>query len=335
MSISTARRLPAEWEPHLGTIVAWPGRAEVWGEHLDAGRHETLELVRAIARSEHVLLAVDPESKQSASPARGTNVTTVPIPLDDCWARDISPLFAIGASGLVAVDFEFNAWGGKFVPHRKDAMFGLGVSDALGIQREDVALVLEGGSITTDGQGTAVLVEDTVLGSNRNPGVTREAVEAILQSSLGLETFIWLPYGLLGDTDTDGHVDNVAVFVRPGSLLVQVAPSGRHEDAARLAVNRMVLQKARDAQGRQLSIIEVPWLPTSPFDNSRPCSYVNSYLTNDEVLVPTVGAPSDEQALAILGEAFGRTPRALPSAALSFGGGGPHCMAMNIPALAS
>jgi agmatine deiminase len=258
--------------------------------------------------------------------------------LDDCWARDISPIFCIssGNGALAAVDFRFNSWGGKFEPYDSDADFGLVLSQKMGFERTAVQLVMEGGSFTTDGRGTAIIVEPTILNDNRNPGKVKGDVETVLNQHLGIDTVIWIPFGLLGDTDTDGHVDNVAVFCAQGRIMVQVAPSSGHCDAERLATDLQILSRARDSSGRQLEIVEIPWLPVSQIDVSRPCSYVNVYPTNTDVLVPTVGSDSDELALEIISQAFcGRSAVAIPSSALSYAGGGPHCMTMQIPSYAA
>ena len=157
-------------------------------------------------------------------------------------------------------------------------------------------------------------------------------MEEILALTLGLNSIVWLPFGLLGDVDTDGHVDNVAVFCSPGRVLVQASPSATHPDAERLKQNLRILSKSRDSLGKSLELVEVPWLPTSPFDGSRPSSYVNSYPGNGAVYVPVVGETTDDAALELVSQALGkRPPVAAKSSALSIGGGGPHCMTMQIP----
>jgi agmatine deiminase len=335
MVTSMNSRWPAEWEPHALTIVAWPGRAAVWGDHLDAGRDETAHLVRLIAEHEPVLVAADPQQFNEVNTLfeGHSDVRVEPIRLDDCWARDISPLFVIRGLVTEAVNFRFNAWGGKFHPHTADTAFGATIASRLGIPLNPGSLVLEGGSISTDGAGTALIVETTVLGPARNPTITKADVEAILAEKLGIEVVVWLPFGLLGDTDTDGHTDNVAVFCGEGRILAQAPIGNGHPDDDRLRTNLGRLATHRDARGRQLDIVEVPWLPVSKIDSSRPCSYVNAYPVNGAVVVPIVGgAVSDDAALELISTAFGGlVPKALAANALSFGGGGPHCMTMQVP----
>ncbi len=325
---------PAEWEPHQSSLVAWPGRPEVWGPHLALGRRETLRLIAAIARTEPVVVAAPPDQAPLIrEQAGGLAVTVLEMPVDDCWARDIAPLFALSAAGEVtAVDFRFNAWGGKFHPFDADADFGRRVASTLGYSCVRSDLVLEGGSLSVDGMGTALLVQDTVLNDNRNPGWTREAVEDALHATLGVERVIWLPYGLLDDTDTDGHVDNVAVFVGPSTVLCQAPPTAAHPDHDRLVANLAVLKSARTATGSQLDLVEVPWLPVTPLAADRPASYVNTYLSNGQALVPVVGAPSDDAACRLIEHALPmRKVVPVPARALSYGGGGAHCMTMQIP----
>jgi agmatine deiminase len=334
---SRATRLPAEWERHAATIVAWPGRPSVWEDHLSLGQAETMQLIQRVTEAEPVIVAASPvhyrELARKLDSISGTTLVTVP--LDDCWARDISPVFTLSENreNPTAIDFRFNAWGEKFKPYSSDANFGQAFSEKLGFDRIAVELVMEGGSITTDGCGTAIIVEPTILNINRNPGIGKEEIEEIFSQYLGIETVIWIPFGLLGDTDTDGHVDNVVVFCGQGRIMVQVPPSPGHRDTKRLTANIEILTRARDSSGRQFEVVEVPWLPVSQIDASRPCSYVNVYPTNTSVLVPTVGTASDDLALELISEAFGgRSAIPILSNALSYAGGGPHCMTMQVPA---
>jgi agmatine deiminase len=291
--------------------------------------------VKAICRTEPVIVAAAPGHTASISHhVANLPVTILETPLDDCWARDIAPLFTLTTDGrIVAVNFKFNSWGGKFTPYDDDAEFGRRIAAALGHATLHPPLVLEGGAVSVDGAGTALLVEGTVLNDNRNPQWTRADVEELFDTYLGIDTVIWLPYGLLGDTDTDGHVDNVALFVGPSTVLCQVAPSSVHPDNHRLSQNRRILSRSRTSSGSQLDLIEVPWLPATPLDSARPASYVNVYLANHQALIPVVGARSDDQACSLLAEALpGKTVVPTPAKALFYAGGGPHCMTMQIPA---
>lgn len=335
------RRLPAEWEPHAGVIAAWPGRPSVWGPHLEAGRQELAELVRCLAASEVVHLAVpaaDVGSVLVRELQEHPGVRLLEVPLDDCWARDISPVFVEGAAtgALGAVDFVFNAWGDRFRPHDSDRAFGGRLATAIGVPCEGSPLVLEGGSISTDGRGTAVLVEPTILNPNRNPGWSVGDVESELRRRLGIERFIWLEAGLSEDTDTDGHVDNVAVFIRPGTILAQApAPGMASVDVAQMRRNLDTLGSSTDECGRSIEVVEVPWLPRSTISQSRPASYLNLCFTNGPLVVPTTGSADDPRFAELISRVLpGRALAWARSTALAFGGGGPHCMTMQVPACA-
>jgi agmatine deiminase len=335
MATSTpSRRLPGDWEQHRATVVAWPGRPSVWGPNLAQGRDETAHLIRSIARTEDVLIAVDPWHTDTLPADLRSHPRVLPLhlPLDDCWARDIAPMFVLDPQPI-AVDFGFNAWGGKFSPYDNDNALGARLTHALEMNYEHADLVLEGGSITTDGAGTAIIVEPTVVNPNRNPGLSRSEVEEALRDTLGLTHVIWLPYGLLDDTDTDGHVDNVAVFVDPTTVLAQAPPSRHHPDAARLRANLAILEQARTADGRQLTVATVRPLPASRLDPARPSSYINIYPCTGQVLVPTVGdVKDDDEVGSLLTSLFPtRTISFTPADAIAYGGGGPHCMTMQIP----
>jgi agmatine deiminase len=257
----------------------------------------------------------------------GSNVSVLLIDSDDAWARDIGPFFMEESGREYGVSFRFNSWGRRFEPYDRDAAFGEGLLDAIGLDVRRAPMVLEGGAIEVDGLGTAIVVETSILNCNRNPGASRLDVEAVLGEYLGLSDVIWLPFGLADDSDTDGHVDNVVRFVGPGRVVCQTM--GRNsEDTEHLLHNKTVLESARDASGRQLDVVDVPWLPYSPYGSDRPASYCNFYFVNGGLIVPTVGAPSDEDALSLLASVAGRHPIGVDARVLAYGGGGPHCITM-------
>ena len=285
-----SRRWPPEWQPHRESIVIWPGRDEVWSPYLDIARAEVEALVTTIVGHEPVRLIVGPRSEPpSRELAMSSGVTIHHLVSDDCWARDIAPLFVHEADAEVAVSLRFNSWGAKLKPYDDDAAFAERLATSLGLRTIQASFVGEGGAIEVDGEGTAIIVEPSVLNPNRNPARTRLAIECDLHDLLGITTVIWLPHGLIDDTDTDGHVDNVARFVRPATVLCQAA--GRNaDDEARLQSNINRLRRSRDAAGRQLTVIEVPWLPYPDIADRRPASYCNFYIVNGGVVVPLVGA---------------------------------------------
>ncbi len=233
------------------------------------------------------------------------------------------------------VDFTFNAWGEKFAPYADDARLAERWAQRTGQPRRVVPMVLEGGSIATDGERTLVTTEECLLHMNRNPSMTRSMIEATLAEALGVEAIVWLPHGLALDADTDGHVDNVAAFIAPGRLLLQGCDDPAEDDRRRTAINRRCAQGAADARGRELEVVEVPVLPFTEVDGRKlMVPYLNLYVLNGAVIVPTCGHPADDEMLDLIGSCYpGREVVAVPATMLAFGGGGPHCITQQVPAM--
>jgi agmatine deiminase len=263
----------------------------------------------------------------AARAACGAGVEIVELALDDSWLRDCGPIYVYGDHGeRVAVHFAFNAWGEKFPPWDHDAAVGRLIGERLGDPVVESAMVLEGGSILTDGQGTLLTTEQCLLHPNRNPSLSREAIESELRARLGVERFVWLGMGLNEDRDTDGHVDLIAAFTRPGHVLLQMVgednPNFEHclENRARL-----------DAAG--IAVTELALLPYAEVAGERiAASYLNFYICNRAVIVPVASADTDTQALDIIAAAYpGREVVPVPGLVLAYGGGGPHCITQQVP----
>ena len=249
--------------------------------------------------------------------------------------RDNGPIFVVdGHGGVAAVKFGFNAWGGKFAPFADDAELPGRLAQLLGMRVYDAPLVAEGGGLTFDGEGTVITTESVLLNPNRNPGVTREQVEEVLGSYLGIEKVIWLQDGLVEDRDTDGHSDNIVQFVRPGVVLVQMAPDRSNPNWEGLNDNRARLAKATDAAGRKLELVEMPVLPYAEVAGERyAVPYVNYYPVNGGIVAPELGQPDDEVGFALLRELFPeREVVGAPSRLLAYGGGGIGCITQQLPA---
>src|SRR5205809_6878000 len=216
-------RMPAEWAPHERTLMAWPCRLELWGAQLARAREDDAAVANAIAQFEPVTMVCP--SEQAAAEARRAltaNVEVVELPIDDSWLRDNGPIFVLGPSEQRAgVHFAFNAWGGKFAPWDRDAAVGAALVERLGDPLYRAPFVLEGGSVGVDGEGTLITTEQCLLHPNRNPNLDRAQIEAGLRDYLGVQRIVWLDRGLAEDRDTDGHVDLIAAFVRPGQVLLQ------------------------------------------------------------------------------------------------------------------
>lgn len=324
--------------------MCWPARDEIWRGMRDAAVADTAVLAAAISRFEPVTVVVQPERADEADrwcAEAGADVTIVPLPIDDSWARDSGPVYVLDpaegpaeAPVRTVVDFRFNAWGGKFSPHDDDSALATRWAEA---RHEPVVhddMVLEGGALTADGEGTLATTQQCLLHPNRNPAMSRTEIEAVLAHRLGVDVVVWLPHGLALDVDTDGHVDNVAAFCEPGRLLLQGCDDRDEPDHDRLAVNARWARGAHDAGGREL---EVEVLPVLPFvevaGRRRPVPYLNLYVCNGAVVVPVTGHPADDDALARIAKAFpGREVVGVPGAVLALGGGGPHCVTQQVPA---
>ncbi|MFF1909793.1 agmatine/peptidylarginine deiminase [Kitasatospora sp. NPDC058218] len=330
----TTFRMPAEWTDHEGCLMAWPTRAELWGETLDGARREYAEVARAISAFEPVTMVACPGQGEEARARCGAGVEVVELPIDDSWFRDSGPIFVLGPEGERAgVDFRFNAWGRKHHPYDTDDRIAGVLLDRLGVERIDSRMILEGGAITVDGEGTLITTEQCLLHPNRNPGMSKAEIEAELVARLGVSTVIWLPHGGLLDTETDGHVDGVCAFVAPGKVVVQLPSDPGHPDYERMRENRAVLEAAVDARGRRLEIIDLPQSAFVDVDGKETeVGYLNFYIANGGVVVPVAGVPQDEDALAVIAAALpGRKVVGVRSRVIAYGGGGVHCITQQVP----
>jgi agmatine deiminase len=332
--------MPAEWEPHERTWMAWPSAGYTLGEtEGDAAeaRGTWAAVARAVARFEPVTMVVDPSSEAVAREwLHGGGATAHPIdvvtaPLDDAWMRDIGPSFVREGAGLAAVDWVFNGWGGQeWASWGNDARVGTFVAETAGVPTIASPLVNEGGGIHVDGAGT-VLVTDTVqLDPGRNPGWTRGDVEAELVRTLGVDTVVWLPRGLTRDYDefgTRGHVDIVAAFTRPGTVLLHDQRDPAHPDHEVTAeLRELLLQEGFD-------VIGIP-APTVLEDDDGwvDYSYINHYVVNGGVVLCAFDDPHDRVAAAILEEAYpGREVILVDARPLFARGGGIHCITQQQP----
>jgi agmatine deiminase len=321
--------MPAEWARHERTLMAWPTRPDLWGDQLQPARQEYAATANAIAAFEPLTMVC--ASAAEAAQARGAltaAVDVVELPIDDSWLRDCGPIFVVDGDGRRAgVHFGFNSWGGKFAPWDRDAAVGALLVEHVGDRRYDAPFVLEGGAVLVDGEGTLLTTEECLLNPNRNPGMSRDQIEAGVSDHLGVETIVWLGQGLVEDRDTDGHVDLIAAFTRPGEVLAQSTPPGT-PSSERMADNRSRLVAAG------LEVVDFPILPTLEIDGEDVAvSHLNFYLCNGAVIVPIAGADSDAEALERIGAAYpGREVVGVPGGVIAFGGGGPHCITQQVPA---
>jgi agmatine deiminase len=328
--------IPAEFALHQGTLMAWPARNEWWRALLDAAKDEWAGVARAVAVFEPVTMVCNPGQAADVRRRCGAGVEPLEAPIDDSWMRDNGPIFVTDEAGNVGlVQFRFNSWGEKFLPYDHDARVPEVLASHLGVRRYQAPFVLEGGSFFVDGEGTLLTTEQCLLNPNRNPSMSREEIEEGLRSFLGVDTIIWLPHGLVEDRDTDGHIDGLAQFVRPGAVMMSVAAGDDDPNAARFAEDRAVLARVRDARGRSIEVLDGPvnaWVEVGGVGKVV-IPYLNLYLVNGGVIVPVGGIPEDEAALEVVGKAFpDREAVGVPAALISHGGGGPHCITQQVPA---
>lgn len=349
-------RMPGEFEPHSGCWMAWPERPDNWREGARPAQAAFAAVAAAIAASEPVTMAASAAEYERCRSLLPISVQVVELPSDDAWMRDIGPTFVVdGKGGRRGVDWEFNAWGGHegglYGSWERDDRVAAAVLEAEGAERYRAPLVLEGGAIHVDGEGTALTTEECLLNRNRNPQLSREQIERHLCDYLGAEKVVWLGRGVFAD-ETDGHVDNLACFARPGVVLltwVEDESEPQHEISADALAR---LEAATDARGRSLEVVRLPspgpltiapgeaeGVESSPGTQPRragdrlAASYVNFYPGNDRVVMPLLDERHDEEAAAILAECFpGREVVGVPAREILLGGGNVHCITQQVPA---
>ncbi|MFF9104878.1 agmatine/peptidylarginine deiminase [Streptomyces rubrogriseus] len=334
-------RMPPEWAPHERTWMAWPGPNATFTDHeeLAGARAAWASVARAVRRFEPVTMVHGPGQAATARELLGPDVDLVERELDDAWMRDIGPTFVTdGQGGLAAVDWVFNGWGAQdWARWEHDAEIARHVADLAAAPVLSSPLVNEGGAIHVDGEGTVLLTDTVQLGSGRNPGWSREEVEAEIHAKLGTTTAIWLPHGLAGDYGrygTQGHVDIVAAFARPGTVVVHSQRDPRHPDHERSRLYLEILRGRTDARGRRLEVVEVP-APTVLKDEEGEWvdySYINHYVCNGGVVLCAFGDPNDELAAGIFRRLFPeRTVTLVDARTIFAGGGGIHCITQQQP----
>lgn len=342
-------RWPAEWEPHAATWLCWPHNPETWPDSLGLAEDAFAAICRALAPGEWVRIAVAPDRADEVRQqlrgmgiADGATVELHRFPTNDAWVRDYGPIVLTRVQpcpsdvpARILLDFRFDNWGRKYPAWELDDAVPSQIAQVTGIPRVSIDWVLEGGSIDGDGRGTILTTESCLLNSNRGywgPDRSHAGMESALHAALGTQTVIWLAGGIAGD-DTDGHIDDVARFVREGVVAAVRCRDGSDPDHAILEENWRRLQAARDAGGHALELAELPAPP--PFERRGerlPASYANFYLANGVALVPVFGAPSDERALRILSDLLpDREIVPIRSLGLVEGLGSIHCVTQQEP----
>lgn len=325
--------MPAEWAPHEAVWTAWPHDEEQWAEGLAAPRRSLMSMCAAIidgGRGERVELFVrhseDEVAARALLGAAANAVTFHYATYGDVWLRDTGPIFITRAGDVAAARFRFDGWGGKYVMEG-DADVSARVTTLTGIAGATFDFVLEGGAVEVDGAGTLLTTKQCLLGGNRNPGLDRAALEARLRWSLGVDRIIWLDQGLQND-HTDGHIDTIARFVAPGvAMCMEPNRDDPNHDA--------MMQIMRDLKAAKLEVITVP-SPGAVHDaagNLMPASYMNFYIANTTVVVPTYGVRVDDRVVEAFAPVFpNRRIVGVPCKDVVVGGGGFHCCTQQQPA---
>ena len=321
-------RQPPEWAEHEWVWIGFPSHADLWGDDLEPAREEVAAFARAVyadgAGEEVRLVAADPQSARIAN-GLAPFATIVEEPVGDIWLRDTGPIVLKQGRKRCARSFRFNGWGGKYELEGDDTI-GPRLAEAADMEAVRCNWILEGGAIDVDGSGLAVTTEQCLLNRNRNPGMGREEIEARLRSDLGIERLLWLGHGIAND-HTDGHVDNLARFVAEGVLAVPV-PAGIDDP------NAAAYEDARRRAGAfGLGVAPLP-SPGRLVRNGEvvAASYMNFYIGNAAVVVPTYGAANDEAAVEAIGALFpGRKAVGIRADHVLTGGGSFHCISQQVP----
>lgn len=330
--------MPAEWEVHERTLIEWPvSNSLVWPENYIEVCKGYAAVANAISEFEKVTMIVNEDSIEDARNLCNTAVELLTIPHSDAWCRDNGPTFLWNnEKKLFAVNWKFNAWGERFKPYDLDNEVAPKVLEYLKVPYRNAPIVLEGGSIHVDGEGTLLTTKECLLNTNRNPHLTQDEIEKEVMRHINVTKTLWLNHGLDGD-ETDGHVDNVACFAKPGVILIQTCNDPSDPNYKISQENLDILRNETDARGRKLQIIEIPQPPIRYYNEVRlTLSYLNFYFVNNGIILPVFGgdaSETDKQAEEILKQVFPeRKIVTVDGMALIKEGGNVHCITQQMPA---
>ena len=349
-------RMPAEYEPHAGCWMLWPERPDNWRRAAAPAQRVFAEVAAAIARFEPVTIGVSGRYFVSARRTLPEAVRVVEMSHDDSWMRDVGPSFVVHRRGAVrGVHWRFNAWGGLqqglYAPWDQDELVALKVLEIEGRDRYRAPIINEGGALHVDGEGTALVTEECLLNANRNPTLDRTQIEAHLRAYLGVSTIVWLGKGVFND-ETDGHIDELACFVRPGVVCLAWSDNRRDPQHAISTDAWERLHDARDARGRRFKVHKLP-MPGPLTMTAREArgverragsaprrtgqrlagSYVNFYAANGGIVMPLLDPRRDRAAAALLKRLFPRRRVVgVRTREILLGGGNIHCITQQVPA---
>ncbi|PJJ76392.1 agmatine deiminase [Thermoflavifilum aggregans] len=338
---------PAEWHPHRATWLNWPHNEDSWPGKIQSIYPEFIRFIKELTKGEKVCLNVNDEVMENmvrrSLEREQTDMEQIEFyrhPTNDAWCRDCGPAFLINpaaAQPKVIVDWRFNAWGGKYTPYELDDQLPEKIAQALGLPVYHPGIVMEGGSVDFNGEGTVLTTRACLLNPNRNPHLSQQEIEAYLQAYYGVKQVLWLEDGIAGD-DTDGHIDDIVRFVNPHTVVAVVEPNPEDENYEPLQQNLKLLKSMRLLDGKPIDIVELPMPKPVYYEGRRlPASYANFYIGNKVVIVPTFRDPEhDEQALQILSQCFpDREVVGIDSVDIIWGLGSFHCLSQQEPEVPS
>jgi len=337
-------QFPPEWAPHRATWLSWPHKEASWPGKLNCIFPSIARFVQVLTLGERVCINVNDEAMRQQAigilAGAGVNLDQVDfftVPTNDAWCRDHGPAFLtspVAAAGhqKIIIDWKYNAWGDKYAPYDLDDRVPTAVGEALGIPVVAGPIVMEGGSVDFNGEGTLLTTRSCLLNKNRNPGYSEIEIEAILKTYYGVKQVLWLGDGIEGD-DTDGHIDDITRFVSCDTVITVTEANKDDPNYEPLLANRKALDQMKLVNGRPLNIIELPMPAPVYYEGTRlPASYANFYIANSAVVVPVFNDPNDRIALDILQQAFpGRKILGIDSTDIIWGLGSFHCLSQQEP----
>ena len=329
-------RMPAEWEKHEATWLAWPKDPDTFPKGIIEPVEEAyIKIISALAKGEKVNILVDNRETKgrilSMLPSK-ENVFIHHIKSADVWVRDYGPIFIRKNNEIAATKWVFNSWGSKYKELLMDNETGMQIAELTKKKIFEPGIVLEGGSIETNGLGTCITTEQCLLNKNRNPKLSKEEIENYLEGYLGFKNIIWLKGGIEGD-DTDGHVDDIARFVNKNTVVCMVEENQNDENYKNLEENFDILKQAHDQDGKKINVIPIQMPRKIEIPERRlAASYANFYIGNAAVLVPAFNDKNDEKAISIIGRFFpGKEVIGIDCKGLVYGYGGIHCITQQQP----
>ncbi|MEX6687011.1 agmatine deiminase family protein [Danxiaibacter flavus] len=346
MTQSTPRELgyyfPAEFEQHEATWLSWPHKEASWPGKIDTIYPNYSLFIKYLSQSEKVRINVGSEDMKNFAlehiTKAGANLQNVEFflhPTNDAWCRDHGPAFLINpnaAQKKAIVDWGYNAWGGKYPPFDLDDVIPTLIGKHFNLPVFYPGIVMEGGSVEFNGQGTVLTSTCCLLNENRNPHLNQEQVEQFLYDYYGMKQVLWVDEGIVGD-DTDGHIDDTVRFVNEDTVITVIEENKADENYGLLQHNLKQLQQMRLLNGKQLNIVELPMPDEIVYEDQRlPASYANFYIANKYVIVPVFNSKNDDKALQIIASCFpGREVVGIDSVDIIWGLGSFHCLSQQEP----